>query len=203
MHDAIDTFTMERNGRTYDVAVYHDDTAFNPRDDYDHDATLFYARIGRNVVADELDGSAAGAALHHFIEEYGADVAPRYYGKWRAIAGSPAVLVTGTETGYCQGDYLEWFALVDTAVLKRDNYAGTAQEVAAAEADELAAYVFGDVFGVVVSLSGRELEDGALWGIVDRKGDYVRSVAADIADGEEAWLARESQKAGAGFIGVP
>jgi hypothetical protein len=212
--DAVDTFTIDRNGRTYEVAVHVDESPSNPRVEYDHSATQFYiTSYGYSrwdEWHDELDG-AAGNALRHFVTEYRNAGNPdwrekvaRAFHLWTVITQSPVVLVTGSDYGYSQGDwhYWCWFALVDTAVLKNEGYGIDAAELARIEADEYAAYAYGDVFGVVVSLGGSEIDDGALWGIVDRKGDYTRSVAAEIVDDHESWLVREANRVGAGFVGV-
>lgn len=200
----VDKFTIDRNGREYVAHVHVDESPQNPREDYAHSATQFYvAQPGWRIVdVDELDGDA-GNALHHFIEKYGSqesDDIERAFSKWRAITASSVVLITGGDNGYVQGAYHVWFALVDTDVLQRDGYGATAAEVAKAEADEYAAYAFGDVYGVVVTLNDNEID--ALWGIIDRQGSYVREVADNMVTMHEEWLQSQASFAGAGFIGV-
>lgn len=208
----VDSFTIARDGRDYRVSVRHDEDAQNPRDDYDHPATQFfvtsYTYSRWDTYVDELSGDA-GDALRHFLipsqysdDRRSAEDVERRFKKWRAITGSPAVLVTGSDHGYVQGAEHDWYALVDTDVLTRDGYGCTPEHVAKIEADEYAAYAYGDVFGVVVTLSGTEIDDGALWGIVDRHGDYVREVATELIDSHEKFLVDQANRAGAGFVGV-
>lgn len=201
----VNSFIIGRDTREYRVSVHHDDDAQNPRDNYDHPATQFFVTAGlHDDYVDELSGDA-GSALAVLIDRCGrsnSDDVERRFKKWRAITGSPVVLVTGSNHGYVQGAYHDWYALVDTDVLTRDGYGCTPEHVAKIEADEYAAYAYGDVFGVVVTLSGNEIDDGALWGIVDRHGDYVREVATELIDSHEKFLIDQAQLAGAGFVGV-
>lgn len=207
----VNSFQIERNGHTYDVSVVVDENPLNPRKEYDHCATEMYVTqytYSRwDVYVNELD-SDAGAALKNFIDdrrqagspEWRDEVA-RAFHIWTVITGSPVVLFMGDDHGYLQGYWHYWFMLVDTDIVREEYSDGTdAETIAKIEADEYAAYAYGDVFGVIASLNGREID--SLWGIVDRKGDYVSEVAEDMVDQHEKWLQREAAKAGAGFIGV-
>ena len=224
----VDRFTIDRDGRKYDVSVMVDDAPMNPRENYDHSATQFYVTqytYSRwDTYVDELDGDA-GDALKHFFDRYGFDVwgkrgdkLKRAFHLWTVITGSPVVLVAGEIRGYVQGQWAYWYALVDTDVMKREGYGGTPQKVAEAEAEDYAAFAYGDVYGVMV-----ESEDGdqqSLWGIVDRdhydggikpngERSYVREVAEELVDElESVWQEREdarrvaANRVGAGFVGV-
>ncbi len=226
-------FTIEQDGRDYEVRVDLDEHPSNPRTEYDHSATQFYVVGGSRskVYHDELDG-AAGNALRHFIDQYRyteTDQIERAFHLWTIITGSPVRLVTGSDQGYSQGDWHDWFALVDTEVMAREGYGSTPEDVAKIEADEYSAYAYGDVY--IVTVTGEDGDDASLGGVVDRKHyadgimhdgtkSYVRETAEELVDevqhAERAtieaeataeWLTaermfREANRAGAGFIGV-
>lgn len=224
-----ETIKIQRGERTYEVYVDRDPSPMNPRTEYDHDATEFFiiAEEDRgNVVVDELTGEA-GAALQRFIDTYAStswqtrnDKIARAFHLWTVLAGSPKVLVSGREVGYSQGDYRSWWALVDTAVMARDGYSQTPEEIAKTEADDYAAYAFGDVYGVELYLDDVELEDFKSWNLFDRSGEFVKQTANDLVHDYEAWLAdlavmeaqqaethaaelaRLANTAGAGFVTV-
>ncbi|MBO0676821.1 hypothetical protein JRC04_05030 [Mycolicibacterium sp. S2-37] len=247
--DNVDSFTITRDGRNYEVVVMVDPEPLNPRENYDHSATQFlvmqYTYSRWDTYVDELDGlvttpsgtqapNYAGAALKHFIDRY-RDAGASNWGHqivrafhlWTVITGSPVRLVTGESRGYSQSDWHFWFALVDTSGSEFDPAVHSTPtdpaKLAHDEAEEYAAYAFGDVFGVRVT--GEDGDDTSVWGVVDRgntRGErtYVREVAEDLV-GEvahvEAERAAEAEReareraeelqaeaslVGAGYVGV-
>lgn len=207
----VETHRIERDGRTYTARVVVDEDPSNPRKEFDHPATELlvrqYTYSRWDTYVDELD-SDAGDALKHFLNLYGKDEkVERAFHLWTVITGSPVKLFTGQSLGYSQSDWHDWYALVDTDVMQREGYVATAQEVAEAEAEEYAAYAYGDVFGVIVT--GEDDDEESLWGVVDRKGDYVREVIAELVDAvrdmeHDAFerLTDQANRVGAGFVGV-
>lgn len=180
--------------------------ASNPLTEWDHPGMQFHVSGRDSITTDTLAG-IAGNALQRIVttvdELYprGFDVDEeimRRYAKWRAIAGSPWQLFTGSGQGDVQGHEWDWRVLVDTTDWPGDIEAAVLSTMA-----EYQAWATGDVFGYVLNdPSGREIE--SVWGYYgfDESRQYVIDEATATARRDAEQRKNDVNLVGAGFVGL-
>lgn len=117
MTEAFLTETVDTDAGVYTIELFYDQNAENPLTNWDHTGMAFLLSGDRGAFHDSMsDADRAGEVLSHWRIHQGFDETQteRRFDKWRAITGSPWILVTGSGNGYDQSHWWYWSVLVDT-----------------------------------------------------------------------------------------
>lgn len=198
MSEPYRTETVDTEAGEYTIELHYEDDPSNPLTDWDHPGMGFFVVGNRDgEMANTLDEvrDPAGNALRTWIanEHHVTDI-ERRFALWRAITGSPWILVTGS--GYDMREAYGWMALVDG----REDF-GPDGPVAAIKVtmDTFNRAINGEFCGFIVKdPAGNDVD--SLWDIDDE--DYALQEARDNI----AYYVNErltaANLAGAGFIGI-
>lgn len=195
------TETIDTAAGEYVVELHYDDDAENPLTGWDHPGMTFYVfNPGRRSDADVLtdttsEAGAAGETLRELIYRGWSDPngIERRYAIWRAIAGNPWVLVSGSDDA-SRSDHYRWYVLVDTSADWTDPIAAARATMA-----DYRTYAAGEVCGYVVKTPDGDAIDSC-WGF------YDDDEALEQGKGSAEYDARERTAAanlvGAGIVGL-
>lgn len=193
-----ETRTETRGNSEYTIELFPDLDAESPRS-FDGKLTMLEVRTSfGSLDLGELEGSA-GRALAHFIDNYGGDDIESAFRRWVAITGSDWRLFTGTRHGYSQGDWFDWFALIDTGDLRQIMPDADPAEIVKQEIDTYATWKFGDVIGYVVKDSSGEIVDSCsgFYSEADARANWIEAIDWHYHDLED-----QANIKAAGFVGV-
>lgn len=203
------TETVETPAGEYVIELHTDQDASNPLTDWDHSGMAFWVNYGpSNYVEtntlDEADDSAA-RALGEFVHiDSDQDEVVRRFNKWRAITGSPWILVAGEDSS-SQSDFYRWFALVNSAgayVASDGNSYPLWPDPVAAVRQDMEAYrtwAAGEVCGFVVTgPDGGDVE--SVWSFYS--DDDALEEARDVVAADYPKRIEAANLVGSGFVGV-
>lgn len=211
MSNALDTITVDTDAGEYRVEVSYDDSPENPLTSWDHPGMAFYVDGRNSITTDTLsDADRAGDVLGRIMSTVDElyprlhdvdEETQRRYDKWRAIAGSPWQLFTGSDNGNQQGHQWNWYVLVDVTEWTGE-FADKIESAVRSTMESYRAWAAGEVYGYV-ALGPDDSDVDSCWGFYgdDRDGymmDQARdSIAADVAERIE-----KTNLVGAGIVGL-
>lgn len=207
-YDAIETVNVDHNGAEYTVKFFHDYDAECPLGISSDEPIGYYVwerrYSGTDVLQNNLDQhGAAGTALEHFIDIYGAsdeDKVTRAFSLWRAITGSDYALITGSGHGYSQGDEHSYYCIVEPW-----EYAGAvidSHESVTSWMDEYSSWRYGNTWYLTVE-NGDGADVESIGGLIgDTDSAYIVETYMQIIEGHYGARVEDCNRVGAGFIGV-
>lgn len=208
--DAYRTEKIETPAGIYTVELHYDDMDQNPLTDWDQEGMAFFvvgSRHGEMVnTLDEVTDATGNAIRTWIADEHHVDDIQRRFALWRAITGSPWVLVTGDD--YDMDQAYGWMVLVDTSTTyvasDGNSYPSLPQPVGVAEATmkDFHTWVNGEVCGFVVKdPAGNDLtHGGSVWGFYDEADALQQGI--DEAKADAAERVNAANLAGAGIVGL-
>jgi hypothetical protein len=199
--NAYRTETVDTVAGEYVIELHYDEDASNPLTDWDHPGMAFWVNYdsSRLVETDTLDeplDEAPARVMREFVRlDSDQDAVMNRFNKWRAITGSPWMLVAGEDLS-SQSDYYRWFALVDT----REDFGPDGHEAAVQlTMDVYRRWAAGEFCGhVVTGPDGHEVD--SCWGIDD--DDYALSEARATIEADVPERVAAANRVGSGFVGV-
>lgn len=220
MTESFRTETLATDAGEYRIELFYDEDAENPLTNWDHPGMSIRVTAARSSVLCDIraDGDeAAVRALRTFGDvNYDVDAVTRRYDKWRAITGSPWILVTGSGNGYMQSHWWNWSVLVDESASWTDTDGEVRplfMEPVKAVQDTMDVYerwargefIQYDVIDpdekIVDSLSGIDDEEYALSEAKENVGSHAEKRKI-LLDKEAEEKIEQANLVGAGFMGL-
>lgn len=202
----------------YTVELHYDEDSPNPLTDWDQEGMAFYVVGNREgVTTDTLDDAAQtltatgvsfsdapASALRTWIaQEHYVDDIERRFAKWKAITGSPWILVTGK--GFNSYESYGWMVLVNTALTYRasdgKDYPALPQPIQTVHGtmDDYQTWSDGGVVGFITKSPDDEVIE-SIWGFYD--DDEALEQGETAAEYDAADRVDAANHAGAGFVGI-
>lgn len=174
--EAFWTEKIETDAGEYTIELFYDKDADNPLTNWDHPGMAFLITSARKTYQDTLsDAGRAGEAFVYFDDiDSDRDVIQHRFDKWRAIAGSPWILVSGS--GYDQSHWWNWSVLVDSS---QWSDVDTTHAAARDTMDVYQKWARGEFCGYVVTDPDGG-QDDSCWGFDD--DEYALSEAKSVVE---------------------
>jgi hypothetical protein len=200
------TEQIETPAGVYTVELHPEDNPPNPLTDMDNEGMAFYVVGNREgVETDTLnDADDAGHAVKAWIsDEHHISEIERRFAKWKAITGSPWILVTGS--GFNSYESYGWMVLVNTGLTYRasdgKDYPALPRPVQTAHAtmNDYQTWADGGICGFITKSPSGEVID-SVWGFYDN--DEALEGGKTIAECDAADRLDAANLVGAGFVGI-